>query len=444
MGRFAALRRPASRGADEGFTLVEVMVALVLFVALSTATVSILIQAMRTVRENSQRVVAANVARTQLEYLRRLGTSGITLGLTTTAAPGIPTDYQVRSTAQWVGLGQQSSACSAAQPGQAYVRVTVDVTSADLSAPVTVNSIIAPPATPSAAGTGAAAISVIDQIGAPVSDVVIRGVDTTHPTNGFTYTTGDDGCIFVPGLTPSASLVVSISRSGTPAYVSLTPTGTSQTVSIAASSLARPTFYFAPAAGITFAGDRPEYPLLAGFPVSWQVNETGASVNPGTVGTTVSGQWPSTSGFSAWAGDCPDADPQGYGLPRESFAFVAGSDASVVLDVRPVKLRGITANTSVTVKHAGSGPGCSSTTLDLGKTDAKGILKVGLPNGAWQVSAGAQTQQVTLTPPAPEADDPTTVVNFTLANLDEPSPSPTPTSTSTSTETPSPSPTETP
>ena len=49
------------------------MVAMVLFVALSTATVSILMQSMRTVRENSQRVAAANVARTQLEYLRRLG-----------------------------------------------------------------------------------------------------------------------------------------------------------------------------------------------------------------------------------------------------------------------------------------------------------------------------------------------------------------------------------
>jgi prepilin-type N-terminal cleavage/methylation domain-containing protein len=441
MGWFATLRRPiADRRADDGFTLVEVMVALVLFVALSTATVTILIQAMRTVRENSQRVIAANVARSQLEYLRRLGTNGITLGLTTTAAPGISSDYQVRSTAQWVGLGQQSSACSAAQPGQAYVRVTVDVTSPDLAAPVTVNSIIAPSTAVSSSGTGAAAISVIDQIGAPVSDVVVRGVDTTHPTNAFTYTTGDDGCIFVPGLTPSASLVVTISRSGAPPFVSMTPTGTSQTVAISASSLAKPTFYFAQSSGITFDGDRPEYPLVTGFPVSWKLNETGASVQAGTIGQSVSGQWPSTAGFTAWAGDCADADPEVYASTRQTFGFVPGTDTGVVLDVRPVKLRGITADTAVTATHVGGGAGCTSTPLPLGRTDSKGILKVGLPNGTWQITAGPQSQQIG--PLAPGGEDPTTVVNFTLANLDAPSPSPTPTESSTAS--PSPSPTVTP
>jgi prepilin-type N-terminal cleavage/methylation domain-containing protein len=440
MSRCAALRH-SRRDAEGGFTLVEVMVALVLFVALSTATVTILIQAMRTVRENSQRVAAANVARTQLEYLRRLGTSGITLGLTTTAAPGISADYQVRSTAQWVGLGQQSSACSAAQPGQAYIRVTVDVSSPDLAAPVTVNSIIAPPAAPSEAGTGAAAISVIDQIGAPVSDVVIRGVDTTHPTNGFTYTTGDDGCIFVPGLTPSTSLVVSISRGGSPAYVSMTPTGTSQTVSISASSLARPTFYYAPAAGITFGGDRPEFPLLAGFPVSWKLNDTGASVNRSAVGQTVSNLWPSTAGFTAWAGDCPDADPTAYGGTRQPFDLVAGADVATVLDVRPVKLRGITADTAVTAKHVGGGTGCTDTAIPLGKTDAKGILKIGLPNGTWQFTAKTETQEAG---PLAAGDEETTVVNFTLADLDNPSPSPSPTGTGTETATATPTPTGTP
>jgi type II secretory pathway pseudopilin PulG len=416
------------------------MVAMVLFVALSTATVSILMQSMRTVRENSQRVVAANVARTQLEYLRRLGTGGVTLGLSTTRAPGISTDYEVRSTAQWVGFGQTSSSCDAATPGQAYVRVTVDVSGTDLSAPVTLNSIIAPPTAVSTTGTGTAAISVVDQIGAPVSNVTVTGVDSTHPANAFSYTTGDDGCLYIPSLTPSASLVVTISRAG---YVSRTPTGTTMTVPISTGSLARPTFYYAPGAGISFTGDREQYPLVDGFPVSWQVNETGATLNRALVGQPVADQWPSTSLFSAWAGDCADADPEDYSASRQSFPLIPGETPVVALDVRPVKLRGITADTPVTARHVGSAPGCTSTDLPLGRTDELGILRVSLPNGTWDVSAGPQTKQVgPLGPPAEGAEDPVTTVNFTLADLDNPSPSPSPVPSGSGSPSPSPEPSE--
>ena len=57
--------------------------------------------------------------------------------------------------------------------------------------------------------------------------------------------------------------------------------------------------------------DRPH--MLRGA-VSWQVNETGATLNRALVGQPVADQWPSTSLFSAWAGDCADADPEDYNI----------------------------------------------------------------------------------------------------------------------------------
>ena len=65
--------------------------------------------------------------------------------------------------------------------------------------------------------------------------------------------------------------------------------------------------------------------------------------------------------------------------------------------------------------------------MTCGRSNDKGILRVGLPNGDWTFTALTETQglEAPLAPPAAGAEEPITVVNFTLANLDaSPSPSP--------------------
>ncbi|MDO9486402.1 MAG: type II secretion system protein, partial [Actinomycetota bacterium] len=62
---------------EAGFTLIEVMAAMVVFAALASVVFSILVNSLQTTQENSQRVIAANLAQSHIDSLRLLGTSAI-------------------------------------------------------------------------------------------------------------------------------------------------------------------------------------------------------------------------------------------------------------------------------------------------------------------------------------------------------------------------------
>ena len=430
MKRLSVARRPAlsASRADAGFTIVEVMVAMLVFVVVSTATITILINGLKTIRENSDRVQAATIARSQVENLRAQGTSRIALGLSEGAPTGTDPAFSVRTTANWVGLDQAASACVAAEPGQAYMRVRVEVSTETLNAPQVIDTVIQPDSTQSSSGKGAAAISVINQVGAPVSDITIQLADPSHAENVRTYITGGDGCIYVPDLLPTATLSVTVSFSGSPQHVASTPTGTQQPVQITEGGLARPTFQYAPAAGIVFAGQDQEYPLPSAMPVSWQVSSTGEAVRSSTLGSVVSGLWPATGGFTAWAGTCSDADPSAASATRQAFGLVGGGSTTAAIASGPVRLRGLPADTPVTARYAGPDAACTVPDINLGRSNDKGILKVGLPYGLWRFLAEEENIRLEF-PLVPAADGtppaPVTVV-FPLADLDNPSPSPSP------------------
>lgn len=433
MGRLRLVRRPASArpagaGPDPGFTIVEVMVAMLVFVVISTATITILINGLKTIRENSDRVLAATIARSQIEHLRAEGTSAITIGLTEGGPVGTDPAFVVRTTANWVGLDQTASACDAAEPGQAYMRVSVEVSTETLQTPQVVDTVIQPDATQSSSGLGAAAISVIDQVGEPVANITISLTDVGHPENVRTYITGGDGCIYLPDLAPSATLIATVSFAGSPQYVSSTPTGTQQSVLVTEGGVARPTFEYAPVAGIVFAGQDQEFPLPSGIAVSWQGTATGASIQSSSLGSAITGLWPETGGFTAWAGTCADADPSSVSATRQGFGFVAGGTTTASLSSGPVRLRGLPADTVVTARYVGPDAACTMPDLNLGRSNDKGILKVGLPYGDWRFFAEDQNRRLDVPlVPAPDGTPPAPVtVAFTLADLDNPSPSPSP------------------
>ena len=58
------------RDSDGGFSLVEIMVALAIFLVASAAVLGLIMLSLGTVRENSDRVSAATLARGQLDSLR--------------------------------------------------------------------------------------------------------------------------------------------------------------------------------------------------------------------------------------------------------------------------------------------------------------------------------------------------------------------------------------
>ncbi|MEC8445362.1 MAG: hypothetical protein VXZ03_03660 [Actinomycetota bacterium] len=420
---------PSSRlAADGGFSLVEVLAAVVLFVAISASTITVLLMALKTVRENNDRVLVANVARSQIEELRVLGPDQIVPGLTYDKPAGTPDDFVVETSAQWVGAGQTASACDAASPGQAYLRIRVAASSPDLGAPAVADTIIAPEANVSDEGTAAIAINVEDHNGEPVSGVTVTAVDSTSPENSFTYLTGSDGCLYIPGLTPDRALAITVSKDG---YVSNSESGDTTTSNLDAGSLAKPSLLLAPASGIDFISEQSDYPLPVGTPISWRVNETGALVNSGQTGVAVVGQWPNPSGFAAWAG-CADADP---GDLVQTFDFTAGGSTVAGVSAGRVELSGLPPGVDVIASPTGV---CSDQGTLTVRSDVDGIVRLSLPYGLWSFSASVEreivdgegetvtetlSEDVTLSEPLDPAQADSTPVEFTLADQVEPPPS---------------------
>jgi prepilin-type N-terminal cleavage/methylation domain-containing protein len=449
--------------ADEGFTLIEVMAAMFLFLMVSTSTAVILMQGLQTIRENQDRVSAANVARSEIEYLRDLARKDpgiLPIGQFTGAIPPAvdakystdlnanyldpvlkTTRYTIKTTSNWVDFasvatgGTSQSACAGESATAAYLRVVVTVSSPDLKEPVSLQTNItqqSKPAAGAAATVGAAAITIVNESSVPVGDVSVTFSDAFHPANNhIPMTTGFDGCLFVPNLEPTASLIVTISRAG---YVSSTSTGTVKTLSISADNVTKLGFEYAAAASLKFSDSNPDYLLPAGTQVRWKVKGTGGSTQSNLLTGSVSNLWPGDD-VEGWAGNCSDADPQATGAARASYALSAGDTTVAALPVAPVRIVGLKPDQAVTATHAAAG--CSDVAgnalsapmvVPLGKADDKGVVKVGLPYGDWTFTAGTEIIALTapLAPPAPGTSSELVDVTFLLQVDLKPTPTPTP------------------
>lgn len=446
-------REQSGSSADQGFTLVEILVATLVFALTATATVGILITAIRTVRENSDRVYASNLARSEIERQRELGTDLITIGNTTTTTTTPEGTFVISTTSNWVGLNQATDACEAASPGQAYMRVHVEVSGATISEPQISDTIVAPSDDSSLVDTGQIAIKVADERANPVSGVTlqVRNVAASGATTSFI--TGPDGCVFVPKLAPSSAWQVTINRGG---YVPRIVNGTSSTAAVVAAQTTRLSFEYAAAASLEFTSATTDFPIPDGIPLS--AGQDPLAIMPVAVTTypkTVSGLWPSVGGYQAWLGTCSDADPASFAAPRTNavnrtwFSVTPGTKTTAPLSGTTVRVRGLPANALVRIAHAAEPTGncVSAPTYDIGRTDAQGVLRVQLPFGRWTFSSTAAPgadQAVTLEPtpatPAASSVTPTptptstgapvpvdpkgaqVTVSFSLGSLDLPTP----------------------
>lgn|GEM_PF-1379337 len=409
----------ASCSSDGGFTLVEVIVALGIFIAVSAATITILLLALATVRENSDRVLAANVARSHVESLRVVGASNVAIGLTETVQSG----FTVRTTANWVGVNQRVSACSTAEPGQDYLRVNVEVLGRTLGAPQVIDAVISSDGVPRTGIEGAITVQVGDQYAQPVTDVVVTGRDASHPENNFQVLTGIDGCVFLPNLAPSGTLYVSIEKNQSGVtYVPRSSGGDTDQIQINSQEVSRVAFEYAPAASVIFGASNEEFQLPASLNVTWQELVTGAATRQTPVGEAVAGLWPSTAGFEAWLGTCADQDPSALGSSATGFGLVSGSVVSVGLPSAYVRFEGLEPAGVVEVTYTGSDGACGLESFNVGPADSEGVLQIALPFGSWDFTAqgvGPITPVGPLTPP--ENGDPAgvTVVAFALTPVEE-------------------------
>ncbi len=419
---FFDVRRRRALSADDGFTIVEVTVAMVIFALIAASVIGLVIQSLATSTDSRRRVAATSLAAREIDIVRGQfmsaavdqGPQSVALGRVVNSNPlaggtvGAPlvldgTAYTVTRTAQWQSQGATASACDGGASGQlAYLRVSVSVTWPKMRSvrPVISNTLLTPRIGTFDSATGHVPVKLIDAAGNPTAGQVVT---LTGPSGTATQTTSADGCAFFGFLTPG-SYTASVSASG---YVdnNWNPTATG-TRTVTAGAVAQTlTFAYAPATTLTTTATvRTGYSVPAGL--GYTAYNTGLSTAYrtkilGTRGASSTDMiWPYTDGITTWAGTCLDADPQAYSSTGRGspVATTPGGTASAApalqpVDVRVTKTGVAVANAQVYAVHATdaacAGPvtdptgGTAGDALTLPKTDATGTSKVGIPLGRW-------------------------------------------------------------
>lgn len=422
MSRYWALRRQS----EDGFTLIESLVACVVLMILSTAVFGILATAMKTTKTNTHRVGASQLAARELAIWRQkfaYGTDDDRSTVEGTATHNLPVhdksgnalasgsavavdgvSYTVTTTVTPLVTGVGTSACDGgdivAHPEYA---VTTEVTwpNMGVTAPVTNTTVLTPPkSTASEPDTGYLAIKVTDASG---HDQVGLTVSIAGPGGTTTAVTDSSGCAVVSETT-AGTYTTTLDEDG---YVDFH----GQAVSTASSAVILgnltviPMTYdqavtlnvsFSQPSGYTLPQPLPEITLA-----NTGIQPAGTLVVAATGGTTSVGQlWPFASGYAVWAGSCADADPAAAptsGSRAAATVVAPGASANVTVPLQPVDIvltdadGDAIANATVTAVKVAPAPDACTTavdgTLTLGLTDTSGHLGALLPNGYWQVSS---------------------------------------------------------
>lgn len=391
---------------DAGFSVVEVVVAMTVFVVLAVAVLAVLLTALGGTRSNAQRVQAANLAAEQVEAVRSLRADQIPDGVTNPPSSGTVVDgttYTVTQSASFLTGDGAASICTSTSTKPTFKRVSVSVTWPDMGAvaPVTSDTVVSVGL--GRAGLdetkGIAAILVRDAKAAPVaSQLVTLGTSSSRLTD-------KDGCAVFVNLAPgSYSAVLDtdtwVDLDGVQRHV--------EPITVVAAEVRRVEVDYDLAGSLSASFTAP-----SGYSIPTAVNIPLTIKPPGDSGVprraldcAAPGADPRTCAsslatgarvvenlfprkYNVWAGACLDAEP--ITLPNlPSVEVGQGLSSSVSLPLAEVRIQvqgSVTANQRVYARHAADG-GCSETFWDIGGAPRNGNerLNVALPQGTYTFS----------------------------------------------------------
>ena len=387
---------------DDGMSLVETVVAMMVFAVFSLLAVAYLVSAQQVGAGNTQRVAAANLAAQQIELVRSSRTLDLPDG--TTVLPNPPvlsgTTYTLTQQVRFVAGPDGASVCTGGNDRLAYKLVTVSVTWPRMGAvkPVRTDTLkaLGIGATQADARKGSAAVAVVDHEGKPRAGVTVEL--TPGPS---TATTGADGCVVFPNL---ATGVLHTARLSAVDHVGLQgePNPTTS-FSVTAGKVTKTSTSYAPKAALSLTATAPQ----AGFPVPTTLGITvdGANLLPtrrrgfadcSTTSTApqscvqgtprlASALFPGT--YEAWAGRCLDARPATP--PSATAGTTAAALTSALGGVRATL--SATAVTNLTgrrvfAEHAADA-GCPAGEVYELSTVTPADRRSSLPVGSWTLVA---------------------------------------------------------
>ncbi len=263
-------RQFSARNEDAGFTLIEVVVAMLVFAIIATGFLYVMTSGLVQTRDTRARVVAANLAAQEIDLVRSAGSVLDVTNATYTKTLNGDT-FHVTVSWSWATSTGGSATCEAgaATGALTYKRVTVEVTWDNMppgGRPVYSDTAFTPRSKLNDPERGTILVGVIDAAGVGVS-----GVTVSLPSSSgvAAVTTDSDGCAYLLKVPPAESYTVTASKSG---YISdqqvSAPTAT---VPVTAGTTSR----------ASFSLDR-----AATFPLTYANNVAGAKSLPDNLTTT--------------------------------------------------------------------------------------------------------------------------------------------------------------
>jgi prepilin-type N-terminal cleavage/methylation domain-containing protein len=379
--------------ASDGFTLIEVVVAMAIFSVVAAVTLGVVLQTTRVAGSNLRRTAAANLVTRQIEGARSATALSLTDGTQTASVTVAGITYTVKQTVRYQTPDNAGSVCSSTGTSLAYKLVRVSVTWPNMGAipPVQADTLKAVGVGSDGldqTSLGTLALQVSNASGGPQAGVTV----TLSPGN-VSHTTGDDGCAVFAALSPG-TYSVSASMAGW-AGIANTQAASVTNLGVSAAGITRgnllydttrsvnvqlnsTTGAYLPSTMPLRLGDSyvPEttYPVCSGTPT--------AACSSGLPGT-VQALFPAV--YTVKVGACAETSPSQATVdvrPSEQpTPTVTVPVATVAIDVRKILVGTSLAGRVVTATHA---LGCNET-YTLPSTTAGGSLLV-LPYGTWTLS----------------------------------------------------------
>jgi Prokaryotic N-terminal methylation motif len=429
LGRaFGQLSR--GRREDSGFTLIELMVAILVFFIAIPPIAYAMVGAFSITGADKDRVVASDLLSQTLDSVRSLPFGEVSTGTTTSTESVNSTIFTITQTVKPIAAPEQTTdVCGASTNDNGsddYLLVSVSVSWPQTGAtPALGRTMLAPPAAVIASGDAEVILEVFSADGNPAEGVPVT--INTSPTE--TVTTDSNGCAAFPYLTPGQSYTLSATgyvnanqqlASVTTPVLSLNQTyekttGISwdlattlsapvQTACLLSTSpsdsygtcpattdVIYPSSCTAGAAPCSGSSSNP-VPVVfvpTGFPSDRLISGANPGASPSSEASATGFPYYTTN-YEAWAGTCADAQPPASfvegltSIPSENALIWPGNPA-VTLFAQP--LTSSSYGDTITVTHAGDS---SCTTGEAYTYSVPSSLPAGYTTVALAVPAGTQ------------------------------------------------------
>lgn len=391
----------APQPADEGFTIMEVVVATVIFALAATVLAGLFVSTLSLSQKNTQRTTAANLATQQMEKLRAMDATQIPDGKTTIGPITVGgTSYTLTQYAEL--KTQDGTACVGSGTDLTAKQITLYVTWPNMGSVQPVRSDTIRTLNSSddilTSSKGALAVTVQGADGTGEANIPVT-LTTSTGTFVASLTSGTDGCVVFTGLSPGSYLA----NANTMGYVDQDgdQSTSSKALGVTVNTIAKGVVPYDQLGRLAITPTTPDvnYPVPANVGVTLSTSVWSPSQNRpyltcvgANVAGCVSGSSVRTAAslfpakYGAWAGTCSDAASLA-GTPTLQTVSSGNTTAYSVANFGRVKavVGTVAVGSHLYAVHAADSVCTAGEVYDLGVVATGQTVQLALPWGTWRM-----------------------------------------------------------